>query len=200
MSFNINHKGSYSKPNNLYESVCLFAVIIETDDCSELLKPQENIEFLMVSSCTCYENALEHVNSSVGEISPDEEARHELIRRLGNVRNELGVKYMFWAQEEYTKYVQENNADTNSHDISQPQSKDNIDNDLEKNYTNVKAKKSLTKEEPLYLKLAMKSYDCLIRGIQAFNVVQDNVNLAFLFCNMGRFMRFRAHLMIPNEK
>lgn len=55
-------------------------------------------------------------------------------------------------------------------------------------------------EEPVYMKLAKKSYDCLIRGISAFNEVQDNVNLAFLYCNMGRFMRFRAHLYLPEEK
>lgn len=55
-------------------------------------------------------------------------------------------------------------------------------------------------EEAVYMKLAMKSYDSLIRGISAFNEVQDNVNLAFLYCNMGRFMRFRAHLYLPEEK
>lgn len=48
----------------------------------------------MVSSCKCYEIALECVAEGVN----DEDAPHELLRRLGNVRNELGLKYMFWAQ------------------------------------------------------------------------------------------------------
>jgi len=54
--------------------------------------------------------------------------------------------------------------------------------------------------EPLYVKLTVNSYDCLRRGIEAFTAVEDNVNLAFLYCNMGRFMRLRAHLTMPNER
>lgn len=54
--------------------------------------------------------------------------------------------------------------------------------------------------EPLYVKLTVNSYDCLRRGIDAFTAVKDNVNLAFLYCNMGRFMRLRAHLTMPNER
>ncbi|KNC34701.1 hypothetical protein FF38_09133 [Lucilia cuprina] len=172
---------------------------LDTDDCTELIEPQENIEFLMASSCACYENALEHVTSSTGD-KADEEARHELLRRLGNVRNELGVKYMFWAQEEYTKYVQDNSSElfsTNDNTQREEENKNNTENKADKdNEENEDTKK---KEEPLYMKLAMKSYDCLIRGIKAFSVVQDNINMAFLYCNMGRFMRFRAHLMIPTE-
>jgi len=57
-----------------------------------------------------------------------------------------------------------------------------------------------TATEPLYVKLTVNSYDCLRRGIEAFTAVQDNVNLAFLYCNMGRFMRLRAHLTMPNER
>lgn len=54
--------------------------------------------------------------------------------------------------------------------------------------------------EPLYVKLTVNSYDCLRRGIEAFTAVKDNVNLAFLYCNIGRFMRLRAHLIMPNER
>lgn len=144
----------------------------------------------MVSSCACYENALEHVkNITAPADNSDEEARQELLRRLGNVRNELGLKYMFWSQEEYTKHSQEMVANTKTSDIA---TTSDVSSEEDENPNN-------SKEEPLYLKLAMKSYDCLIRGIKAFGLVQDNVNLAFLYCNMGRFMRFRAHLITPNE-
>lgn len=148
----------------------------------------------MVSSCACYENALEHVSNTLDKVKAEEEARHELLRRLGNVRNELGVKYMFWSQEQYTKHLQDN-ADNNKSAVGQdtepPQKKTAADSEEEEKSAN---------EDPLFLKLAMKSYDCLIRGIKAFGLVQDNINMAFLYCNMGRFMRFRAHLIISNEK
>lgn len=142
----------------------------------------------MVSSCACYENALEHVKNTTTNDNSDEEARQELLRRLGNVRNELGLKYMFWSQEEYTKHSQESTKPQNT-DKEMPTDV-SIENENTKDST----------DEPLYLKLAMKSYDCLIRGIKAFGLVQDNVNLAFLYCNMGRFMRFRAHLVTPNDR
>ncbi|XP_075164289.1 erythroid differentiation-related factor 1 [Haematobia irritans] len=156
---------------------------LDSDDCSDLIIPQENVEHLMVSSCACYENALDDVISAHSKDNSDEDARHELLRRLGNVRNELGVKYMFWSQEQYTKYMEENSAESAT---------ENKEDDVE---TDVKS----PQEEPLFLKLAMKSYDCLTRGIKAFSMVQDNVNMAFLYCNMGRFMRFRAHLIINNN-
>lgn len=142
----------------------------------------------MVSSCACYENALEHVKNTTGNDNSDEEARQELLRRLGNVRNELGVKYMFWAQEEYTKHSEE------------MANKQNSGIEITSNITSEDGNSKISKDEPLYLKLTMKSYDCLIRGIKAFGLVQDNVNLAFLYCNMGRFMRFRAHLITPNGR
>ncbi|XP_061388075.1 erythroid differentiation-related factor 1 [Musca vetustissima] len=163
---------------------------LEADDCSELIIPQENIEHLMVSSCACYENALELVDSTTtAKTNGDEEARHELLRRLGNVRNELGVKYMFWSQEQYSKHLQENSDEKKDETSDENKSQNNDDGDEEKTAQNA---------DPLYLKLAMKSYDCLVRGIKAFGLVEDNVNMAFLYCNMGRFMRFRAHL-ITNE-
>lgn len=65
------------------------------DDIIELITPMANIEHLMLSSCKCYENAIECVSEAV---ATDEDAKSELLRRLGNVRNELGLKYMFWAQ------------------------------------------------------------------------------------------------------
>lgn len=60
--------------------------------------------------------------------------------------------------------------------------------------------KSKPKSERLFEVLATKSFDCLSRGIVTFSMVQDNVNLAFLYCNMGRFMRFKAHLFVTDEQ
>uniref|UniRef100_A0A1A9URR3 Erythroid differentiation-related factor 1 n=1 Tax=Glossina austeni TaxID=7395 RepID=A0A1A9URR3_GLOAU len=152
------------------------------DDSDELIKPQRNLEHLMVSSCSCYERALKYIEDSHYSMN-SEETSHELLRRLGNVRNELGLKYMYWAQEEYAKVNAENHNDVDDHEI--------VDSSP--------AKVKMDSADSMYIKLAMKSYDCLMRGINAFNLVHDNVNLAFLYCNMGRFMRFRAHLFLSNE-
>ncbi|XP_017136606.1 erythroid differentiation-related factor 1 [Drosophila miranda] len=134
------------------------------------LAPVKNVEQVMMHSCKCYEQALEHAQKAES---------NELLRRLGNVRNELGLKYMYWAQEEYSEVMKQKEASEAAGDDKQEQ--DNAT------------------AEPLYVKLTVNSYDCLRRGIEAFTAVQDNVNLAFLYCNMGRFMRLRAHLTMPNE-
>ncbi|XP_062135487.1 erythroid differentiation-related factor 1 [Drosophila sulfurigaster albostrigata] len=153
----------------LDESSRLISLELEQElEDSDLLSlaPVKNVEQVMLHSCKCYEEALEHAQSAES---------NELLRRLGNVRNELGLKYMYSAQEEYSTLKRNSEGS--------PESKDSNKAD----------------EEPLYVKLTVNSYDCLRRGIEAFTAVQDNVNLAFLYCNMGRFMRLRAHLTMPNE-
>ncbi|XP_039964741.1 erythroid differentiation-related factor 1 [Bactrocera tryoni] len=169
---------------------------LNSDGITELITPLANLEHLMLSSCKCYENAIDCVT--------DEEAKSELLRRLGNVRNELGLKYMYWAQEEYAKDMEKNsNKSPDDSDSTEINMSDKSQTDeAEQDETSEKSEQGETpekSEEPVYMKLAMKSYDCLIRGIAAFNEVQDNVNQAFLYCNMGRFMRFRAHLLLPEE-
>lgn len=135
---------------------------------AKLPRPTDNMEHLILTSITYYEAALEYATSK--------ESRHELIGRLGSVRNELGVKYMHWAQADYRRALEEKTDDAT-----------NETNDEEK-------KSDVPKPEPLFLTLSKRSYDCLIRGIASFEEINDNANLAILLCNMGRFMRFRAHL------
>ncbi|KAH8406242.1 hypothetical protein KR215_009022, partial [Drosophila sulfurigaster] len=153
----------------LDESSRLISLELEQElEDSDLLSlaPLKNVEQVMLHSCKCYEEALEHAQSAES---------NELLRRLGNVRNELGLKYMYSAQEEYSTLKRNSEGSPETKDCSK------------------------SDEEPLYVKLTVNSYDCLRRGIEAFTAVQDNVNLAFLYCNMGRFMRLRAHLTMPNE-
>ncbi|XP_055843680.1 erythroid differentiation-related factor 1 [Episyrphus balteatus] len=146
---------------------------------NDIIEPTKNVEELMLASCQCYETALLCL-SAYDEIN----AQNELLRRLGNVRNELGLKYMYWAQEEFTKYM------ATIANKTEDQTENN-DNNIENN------SKPKT-ERPLYETLATKSFDCLSRGITSFSMVRDNVNLAFLYCNMGRYMRFKAHLFISD--
>lgn len=61
----------------------------EIEELSCLIKPTNNIEHLLLASCRSYEDALKYISDS---------QRIEVFRRLGNVRNELGLKYMHWAQ------------------------------------------------------------------------------------------------------
>lgn len=129
--------------------------------------PLNNLERLILSSITCYEIALKYAEGK--------DSRDEILGRIGSVRNELGVKYMHWSQEDYEK------------------SFENVPIDSSANSKEAE-KSELPKTDPLYLTLAKKSYDCLIQGIAVFEGIDDNSNLAILLCNMGRFMRFRAHL------
>lgn len=69
-----------------YTNVTLFHL-----DTVEISEPHENIEGLLIASMKSYELAI--------ELSKDK-ATEELLGRLGNVQNELGVKYMYHAQGE----------------------------------------------------------------------------------------------------
>lgn len=116
------------------------------DEIVELEYPIDNLEQLMLKSISCYESAL--------KFTEEDSSRSDLYGRIGNVLNELGVRYMNWADPK--------NASSNA--------------DIDR------------------LTLAKKSFDCLNRGISAFEKINDDANLSILLCNMGRFMRFRAHL------
>lgn len=129
---------------------------------SELALPTANIEELMLASCSSYRAAL--------ECSTVQSSRREFVSRLGSVLNELGIRYMHWAQEEYAKFV------------------------------GAERKVCRGDPEPCYQTFIKKSYDCLVQGILAFEEVDDNANLAILLCNMGRFMRFRAHVIMVGER
>lgn len=144
---------------------------VETiDEDGELPTPTDNVERLILASISCYETALQCSSST--------NSQFELIGRLGSVRNDLGVKYMHWSQEDYQKSLDA--------EKKEPGEDENAGNDPE--------------ADPVYLSLAKKSYDCFMLGIAAFEEIKDNANLAILLCNMGRFMRFRAHFNETERK
>lgn len=142
---------------------------------SKLPRPTAKIEQLIITGIACYQTALDYATS--------QESRHELLGRLGSVHNELGVKYMHWAQ---TAYEQFQNTDK-----SNVKSSGDGDGDADQEDGGT--------AEPTYLDFSRQSYDCLIKGIACFEEINDDANLAILLCNMGRFMRFRAHLNESKE-
>ncbi|XP_053667368.1 erythroid differentiation-related factor 1 [Anopheles marshallii] len=158
------HLAQFSDPHHLDQLIMEELVKdIGSEVENTLPVPTENIEQLMITSCSCYETAID---------GAAKDSQDELRRRLGSVRNELGVKYMHWAQEEYQKYW----------DVERPKDE------------------ATDSAEPLYQLLTKKSYDSLKKGVALFEAVNDTTNLAFLLCNMGRFMRFRAHIHLVGER
>ncbi|CAK1540939.1 unnamed protein product [Leptosia nina] len=100
------------------------------------------------------------------EVSPGgAHKRDELLRRLASVCNELAVRYMNDGQHIYMKYVDE------------PDQK------------SVKAKLLLKQLNSM----SKKSAECLDEATTIFQDVKDVPNLALLYCNKARYMRFKAH-------
>ncbi|XP_026322896.1 erythroid differentiation-related factor 1 isoform X2 [Hyposmocoma kahamanoa] len=91
--------------------------------------------------------------------------KSELQRRLASVSNELAVRYMNDAQQIYLKYVEE------------------------PNHKDPKAKLLLKQ----FNALSRKSQECLDEASTIFASVNDKPNLALLYCNKGRYLRFKAH-------
>lgn len=150
-----------------------------------LPQPTDSIEELNLSSIVCYETALKYATKG--------EAKHELIGRKGSVQNELGVRYMHWSQAEYRKALDEIDSEAEADsEATQADNEEEIEPKPSSGATTeVKSKRDRKND---YMLLATKSYDCLVRGIAAFEQIGDDANLAILLSNMGRFMRFRGHL------
>lgn len=144
-------------------------ILLDMEIDIELPNPTENVEHLHQSSITSYELALQFTDGT--------RSRTELLARIGSVRNELGVKYMHWSQEDFEKYSKEY-----------------------ENFDSVAVGDvHLEKPEPLHMNLARKSYESLQKGISIFEEIKDKSNLSILLCNLGRFMRFRAHIQGDKE-
>ncbi|KAL4703602.1 hypothetical protein ACJJTC_006779 [Scirpophaga incertulas] len=90
--------------------------------------------------------------------------RGELLRRLASVNNELAVRYMNDAQQIYVKYSEE----------------------LDPKATAAKLLKQFTN-------LSKRSAECLDEATSIFGNVNDVPNLALLYCNKARYLRFKAH-------
>lgn len=123
--------------------------------------PQDIAEGLHLSA-TCYTKALDHKN-----ISREDEI--SLIRRLGNVNNELSVFVM----NKTTEMVQEVSVNDESED------------DCEKNRSVAAAAKELLQNSRQYLE----------KGIELFESIQDCANIALLHSNSGRLCRIQGHLL-----
>ncbi|XP_026754166.1 erythroid differentiation-related factor 1 [Galleria mellonella] len=90
--------------------------------------------------------------------------RGELQRRLASVNNELAVRYMNDAQQIYMQYTEEEDQNSN--------------------------KVKLLKRQ--FATLSRFSCESLEEATAIFQEVNDVPNLALLYCNKGRYMRFKA--------
>ena len=94
------HRKDYETKNRIEERIVEEICSMEDLDMNgaELLPQRlESLEFTLVASYKCYEKAL--------SLEPLEMDKKNLLRRLGNIHNELGVLYMNQAG---TRYQQEN--------------------------------------------------------------------------------------------
>jgi tetratricopeptide (TPR) repeat protein len=127
---------------------------------TEILMPSEDEEKMLECSCHCYENSLLDTNQS----------QIELIRRLGNVYNEIGVKLMHKSQNSYNAFIAEFNSKS---DDEKP-----------------------SNETTTYQQIAKQSYDFLMKAVALFESVKDHINLVICHLNLGRFYRLSAHINI----
>ncbi|XP_072933711.1 erythroid differentiation-related factor 1 isoform X2 [Epargyreus clarus] len=89
--------------------------------------------------------------------------RDELLRRLASVANELAVRHMNDAQQIYNEYSE----------------------------TEDESEAAVLLQQ--FKSLARKAADCLDEAATIFQRVHDVPNLALLYCNKARYMRFKAH-------
>ncbi|XP_059045506.1 erythroid differentiation-related factor 1 [Achroia grisella] len=91
--------------------------------------------------------------------------RGELLRRLASVNNELAVRYMNDAQQIYLQYTEEDDQNSDKAKVLMKQ----------------------------FSTLSQHSCECLEEATGIFQQVNDVPNLALLYCNKGRYMRFKAY-------
>ncbi|XP_059375892.1 erythroid differentiation-related factor 1 isoform X1 [Carassius carassius] len=127
-------------------------------------------EYQLIVSCKCYEAAHDLLTSGVLK-NLGQEQLGQVLKRLGNIRNEMGVFYMNQAA---AMQAEKQGAFSFS------------------------ARRSVCVAEQ---ELWKKSFSCFEKGMQDFNAISDSVNTALLLCNIGRLMRIcaQAHCVMTSE-
>ncbi|XP_026142329.1 erythroid differentiation-related factor 1-like isoform X3 [Carassius auratus] len=127
-------------------------------------------EYQLIVSCKCYEAAHDLLTSGVLK-DLGQEQLGQVLKRLGNIRNEMGVFYMNQAA---AMQAEKQGA------FCSP------------------ARRSVCMAEQ---ELWKKSFSCFEKGMQDFNAISDSVNTALLLCNIGRLMRIcaQAHCVMTSE-
>ncbi|KAF4787772.1 Erythroid differentiation-related factor 1 [Turdus rufiventris] len=138
-----------------------------------------DLEYQLSVSCKCYEAAYEILLFSNLK-SQNPEQHIQVLKRMGNIRNEIGVFYMNQAAAVQTERV----GNMNKQQLN-----------LNRRIASVKSacevfvsKNVSTTEQQLW----KKSFSCFEEGIQNFESIDDATNAALLLCNTGRLMRICA--------
>ncbi|XP_055689704.1 erythroid differentiation-related factor 1 [Lutzomyia longipalpis] len=148
--------------NALTENDRIIVEFIESDDEDAqrfgLPRAGGTAEGLLKISLFVYERALK---MDMGML------RGHLIRRIGNVVNEIGTFYMSEALTMFNRRKQ----------------------------GELREEENVQKYQEKYLNYMAEAHKHLTRSIELFQEVDDNVNLALIYCNMGRYSRQMADLM-----
>nr|XP_033341580.1 erythroid differentiation-related factor 1 isoform X1 [Megalopta genalis] len=181
------HRSDYEMKNEAEEKIVEEICKVEDLDSSDAkLLPQhlQSLESTLVASYKCYEKAL--------LLEPSEIDRNNLLRRLGNIHNELGVLYM---NQGGSKCLSQNYQ---------------VRERYERNRYNLilfparYQQESITEETSGLSNnevstLLTRSLNHLEAGVKAFETVHDEANLALLHSNTGRLMRLCAHMHVKQN-
>ncbi|KFZ58429.1 Erythroid differentiation-related factor 1, partial [Podiceps cristatus] len=130
-----------------------------------------DLECQLSISCKCYEAAYEILLfSNLKKQNPEQHI--QVLKRMGNIRNEIGVFYMNQAAAVQTERA-------GKHSL----------------FTSFLSKNVSTTEQQLW----KKSFSCFEEGIQNFESIDDATNAALLLCNTGRLMRICAQAHCATE-
>lgn len=151
-----------------------------TDDAELLPQHLESLETTLTASYQCYKKAL--------SLKPLDMDRNNLLRRMGNIHNELGVLYMNQAGSKCMQlrtFLCLRNAIIICYSyvilFSARYQQENLSDETTS---------SIDSEEHLLA----RSLNHLEAGVKAFETVHDEANLALLHSNTGRLMRLCAHM------
>lgn len=152
-------------------------------------------EYQLFVSSKCYEAAHDLLTSEpLKDLGPEKLA--QVLKRLGNIRNELGVFYMNQAAALQTEKGDGVYSTYSFHVELEPY----ICSISVRLLVCVPAvhRAVSTAEQELW----KKSFSYFEKGMENFEAISDSVNKALLLCNIGRLMRIcaQAHCSVTSEE
>lgn len=160
--------------------------LFSVPDGAELLPQRlESLESTLVASYICYKKAL--------SLEPLDMDKNNLLRRLGNIHNELGVLYMNQAASKWLFIYQY------YHFVILRTGEFMLLLAFPAHYQQENCADDTTEFSAEIAALLTRSLIHLEAGVKAFETVHDQANLALLHSNTGRLMRLCAHMHVKQN-